>query len=107
MLVVRERVDRQIAPGANLPAAQPRPPLPLVPAAQTVAGQRAAADRLAPAAGPDPIQIRPAPAPEMAARGVETKRSDQPAIDIDRIVDKVHRKFLQRLAIEGERRGVR
>jgi hypothetical protein len=29
------------------------------------------------------------------------------AVDVERIVDTVHRRFLQRLAVEGERRGVR
>jgi hypothetical protein len=31
----------------------------------------------------------------------------QPQVDVERIVDTVHRRFLQRLAVEGERRGVR
>jgi hypothetical protein len=29
------------------------------------------------------------------------------AVDIDRIVDQVHRRFVRRLAVEGERRGAR
>jgi hypothetical protein len=41
-----------------------------------------------------------APAPQPAQR-------QQEPVDIGRIVDEVHRRFVRRLAIEGERRGVR
>jgi hypothetical protein len=34
------------------------------------------------------------------------RHSSAPQVDIDQIVDKVHRRLMQRLAVEGERRGM-
>jgi hypothetical protein len=108
MPVVHEQIARQPMLAPNLSAAQSRAPLPLVAVAHPAASQPAAVGAQAP---PKPRQSPPYPptpsALEPAARSVEPQRSEQPAVDIDRIVDKVHRKFLRQLAIEGERRGVR
>jgi hypothetical protein len=51
----------------------------------------------------------PAATPTTARPGQQRdgRRDAAAPIDIERIVDRVHRRFLQRLAIEGERRGVR
>jgi len=107
-LVVREQAARQPMRAANLPVAQPRTTLPLAAAAQAAAGPLDGGAQSAPKARLSPPPYMPPPsAPEPASHGVTRQRSEEPAVDIDKIVDKVHRKFLQRLAIEGERRGVR
>ena len=52
-----------------------------------------------------PAQPRPA-VPEPAGDPVDRSRPAAFQVDIERIVDKVHRKLMHRLAIEGERRGM-
>jgi hypothetical protein len=101
--VVRERTVRAVATGGYPPAASR--PLPLAAVVAGASGPRAAGagvvtatpPRAAPAAAAEPGRPRrdvtPAPAPA--------------PVDIDRIVDRVHRQFVRRLAIEGERRGLR
>jgi hypothetical protein len=111
-LVVREQIARQPMPAPNLSAAQSRAPLPLAAAAHAAVSQPAVAaqslpkPRQSPPYPPAPYPPAPS-APESAARSTAPQRSEQQEVDIDRIVDKVHRKFLRQLAIEGERRGVR
>jgi len=106
MPVVYARATRQVVPGADLPIARPGAPRPLAATAQPAAAHPAG-ERAAPATRGDAVSISNAPAPERAARGPETARAEPAAMDIDEIVDRVHRKFVRRLAIEGERRGVR
>jgi hypothetical protein len=107
MPVVHEQIARQPMLAPNLSAAQARAPLPLVAVAHPAVSQPAVGAQSPPKPRPSP-PYSPAPsAPEPAARSAAPQRSEQPAVDIDRIVDKVHRKFLRQLAIEGERRGVR
>lgn len=77
--LVREQVIRQQAPGVRLPVAPARGP-----AAATAAQ----------------------PAGTNGSSGAASVAAP-PKVDIDHIVDTVHRRFLRRLAVEGERRGVR
>jgi hypothetical protein len=122
--VVREHLGP--APGPNrawaAPAGVPAP-LPLAPAPAAARGPAGVpAAPMAPSAGPALRQppplgpgTRAAAGPVPAARGPEADRGRglQPRpqravlapVEIDRIADKVQRKLLHRLAIEGERRG--
>ncbi len=106
-----------------LPVARPAEPLPLVtvtaPAlpvtaesvrstAPTVATQVVGSGRQQQAlpAAQTSSQINPAPsAPHTRQPAVVT--TPAAPVDIDSLVDKVHRRFLQTLALEGERRGRR
>jgi hypothetical protein len=115
--VVREHFVR--APGSNgawpAPAGVPGP-LPLAPAPASgrgPAGIPGAA--MTPSAGPAaPQPTPPRPGTRAAAGAVPAARGrpeprPQPAalapVEMDRIIDKVQRKLLHRLAIEAERRG--
>jgi hypothetical protein len=122
--VVREHLGP--APGPNrawaAPAGVPAP-LPLAPAPAAARGPAGVpAAPMAPSAGPALRQppplgpgTRAAAGPVPAARDPEADRGRglQPRpqravlapVEIDRIADKVQRKLLHRLAIEGERRG--
>ena len=94
--------------------AQRRPAVALGDAAATAPGpaaepvRSATATRPGTAPGPaaaaaNPVHRRAAvPAPE----AMVDRRSSAPQVDIDQIVDKVHRRLMQRLAVEGERRGM-
>lgn len=122
--VVREQIVPERAANVNFPVAHPREPLPLVavatatarPAAsRSVAGEPGPSvatasrmsERQAPLAARGAVRMQPAIAAEPAGGPAETKRPAPATIDIDRVVDKVHRKFIRQLVVEGERRGVR
>ena len=122
--VVFERVVHRAGPDSRPPTLTPsRSPLPLAVAAP---GGVATTSAPTPATVRD-APLRPAvpgrPAPSTAAtppRPAATRAASRnasrngnstvpaaPAVDVDRIADAVHRRFLRQLAVEGERRGVR
>jgi hypothetical protein len=119
--VVRERTGPERSAGSHRHAAHQRAPMPLVgppapgPARSTPdgpagPGSPGPARRSAPTASPGALSGRSV-APTLGRRGgrggAEARPGAVAAVDIDRIVDQVHRKFVRRLAVEGERRGAR
>jgi hypothetical protein len=119
--VVRERTGPERSAGSHLHAAHQRAPMPLAsppapgPARTTPDGPAGPGPQ-----GPArPAALAPQPAavagrsitPTLGRRGgrggAEARPGAVAAVDIDRIVDQVHRRFVRRLAVEGERRGAR
>jgi hypothetical protein len=111
--------------GPRVPAVLPRAQLPLagVPSpgrrTGTIESQTAnqststSAGPALPAAGPRGADGRRQaaaggrPATATAATAATADAGGARRVDVDRIVEEVHRRFVRRLAIEGERRGVR
>jgi hypothetical protein len=94
----------QTAPEPGVPARRPAPPAPAAPASGAPTPHRLAARPAMPGDG--------AAAPSGPGAAVPPGRAGharrQPAlapVEVDRIVNKVQRKLLHRLAIEAERRG--
>jgi hypothetical protein len=115
--VVRERPSRDhLWPDARPRSAGARTFSGMSPAggriqpAEVVVGENAAAaGRAAPAAGRAPAWARqPEVAggrPDAAGREPRSPRPAPPQIDVDRLTETVHARFVQRLAVERERRG--
>ncbi|MGH3928916.1 MAG: hypothetical protein ACRDTF_02945, partial [Pseudonocardiaceae bacterium] len=72
-----------------------------------VAGQHEPARSRVPVAGHVPAAGQDAGGPRSADRAASALRQPSAPIDVERIVDAVHRRFVRRLAIEAERRAVR
>ena len=106
--VVLERAPARTA--SNRAQVSPPPsPMPLAATAHRAPDGSAATGRPTPTVGRGPGAAGPAQASPAAAGSNGTAHTAAAAapVDIDRIVDTVHRRFLRRLAVEGERRGVR
>jgi hypothetical protein len=100
---VRAPLDRPLETMTHRRSPSPAQPLPLPLVDLAVATARTAETH--PAADPVPHRAPPAaPARDTAGQPI---RQPNPSVDIGQIVDAVHRRFLRRLAVESERRGVR
>lgn len=113
--LVREHVLRHgplaqrrdpFAPSLREPVAQRRSPMPLA-GVGAAAPSRPAPQPTAPSGprGSVPAATAASSGPPSAA--APSPPAAAPPVDIEHIVDTVHRRFLRRLAVEGERRGVR
>jgi hypothetical protein len=97
--LVREHVLRTYLPVPGLPPA-PSPP------AGDPAGQGRPPEASTPTTVHSGHSRRPPAAPAAAVRPAEPAGVSPARIDIERIVDKVHRRLMHRLVVEGERRGM-
>jgi hypothetical protein len=111
-LIIRDRVARTYLPAAHPPATLPlataaeaRPPVEPVQSVQPGAATGGTTRRPSVPAARGAVHMRPSRA-ESSGRAAEAVGPVPAPIDIDRIVDKVHRRLMHRLAIEGERRGM-
>ena len=109
--VVHEQVTRERMPGANMLMATSLAQLPLAavaaPSSQPTAGPSVSDERQVLTWRRSANNTSQSTLAEPAADRAATKRSAQNEIDIDQISDRVQRKFVQQLAIERERRGLR
>jgi hypothetical protein len=105
--VVREQMTHERG-AASLPIASAPTALPLAavpaPTPQPAPERSAASERQASVLRGSMLPAQNATVESTADRAAAKQPSE---IDIDQIVDRVHRKFIRQLAVEGERRGLR
>lgn len=98
-----------VAVPVHRPPSRPQEQLPLVDiaAVRTTRSRPVPADQREPVVGHVPVAGQDAGAPRSADRAAQPRRQATASVDVEHIVEAVHRRFVRRLAIEAERRAVR